>query len=543
MCGLFYTNDLKETNIDIIQEKSSLISHRGPDNDTQLVIENNFFRFHRLSIIDTSSNGNQPFFDKENNIILMCNGEIYNNKLLRKTVNYNFKSNSDCEVIIPLYLKLGFNQAVKALDGEFAIVLYDIKNNKTFFARDEIGIRPLFVGETNSSIKKNKTKSTKEKRFYISSELKSINSFCRKVEQVKPGFTFSIQNNKVVKEEYNLLWKNNKKINNDASEAKRNIKSLLIKAVEKRLESDVPIGFLLSGGLDSSIVCSIASRFSEKPITTFSVGITEDPIDTKYAKEVSNFLNSNHHEFLFTKEDVINHLDELIYSLETWDITTIRASMGMSLLCSYIKKNTDCKVILTGEVSDEIFGYKYTDYAPSSTAFQKEAEKRLKELCYFDVLRADRCISKYGLEARVPFSDKAFVKYVMNIDPKIKMNTTGIGKYLLRASFEGDFLPESILYREKAAFSDAVGHSMVNYLIEHANNTISDEEFENRKETFKNNTPFTKESYLYRKIFEKHYPERSNIIPDFWMPNKSWSNCDVNDPSARVLPNYGKSGA
>ena len=228
--------------------------------------------------------------------------------------------------------------------------------------------------------------------------------------------------------------------------------------------------------------------------------------------------------------------------LGTYDITTIRASMGMYLLCEAIHKNTDIRVLLTGEISDELFGYKYTDFAPSAEAFQKEAEKRLRELHMYDVLRADRCISVNSLEARVPFGDLDFVKYVMSIDPEKKLNKYGKGKYLLRRAFEGDYLPESILYREKAAFSDAVGHSMVDYLKEFAASHYTDEEFEHRRCAYNHARPFTKESLFYREIFEKYYPGQSEMVIDFWMPNKSWDGCDVNDPSARVLSNYGDSG-
>lgn len=542
MCGLFFTNDSNYSNTDIYYKNAELLKHRGPDCTKQLIINNKYLCFHRLSVIGLSNSANQPFYDKNNNIALMCNGEIYNDELLRKNLKYNFKSKSDCEVIIPLYLKYGFKETLKMLDGEFAIVLYDINKNKIFAARDELGIRPLFIGEKISTKKTSKTKKEIRKSYFLASESKSLNNICGKVNQINPGFSYTIDNDNLESEAYNVLWENNKSIHNNKKEIFENINKLLTNAVEKRLRSDVPIGFLLSGGLDSSLVCSIASKISNNPIKTFSVGIVDDPIDTHYAKKVAKHINSDHSEYLFTKHEVLDHLKELIYYLESWDITTIRASLGMSLICKYIKENTNIKVIMTGEVSDELFGYKYTDYAPNPKEFQKESEKRISELCFYDVLRADRCISKYGLEARVPFSDKKFVKYVMNIDPRIKMNSYSIGKFLLRKSFENNYLPEIILNREKAAFSDAVGHSMVDYLKEYANLKISDSDLKKAKEKYNNNTPFTKESLLYRNIFEKLFPGRSNLIPTFWMPNKNWENCNVNDPSARILPNYSKSG-
>ena len=245
---------------------------------------------------------------------------------------------------------------------------------------------------------------------------------------------------------------------------------------------------------------------------------------------------------IITKEDVLSSLETVIKILGTYDITTIRASMGMYLICKAIHEKTDIRVLLTGEISDELFGYKYTDFAPDANAFQAESEKRIRELHMYDVLRADRCISVNSLEARVPFGDLDFVKYVMSIDPEMKLNKYGKGKYLLRKAFEGDYRPDGTLWREKAAFSDAVGHSMVDYLKEHAENCFSDEQFKSKRKKYIHAQPFTKESLLYREIFERYYPGQSEMISDFWMPNRDWKGCNVNDPSARVLSNYGDSG-
>ena len=270
--------------------------------------------------------------------------------------------------------------------------------------------------------------------------------------------------------------------------------------------------------------------------------MSEDAIDLKYAKEVADYIGSEHTEVYMTPEEVISSLETVIALLGTYDITTIRASMGMYLVCKAIHEQTDIRVLLTGEISDELFGYKYTDFAPSAAEFQKEAVKRIRELHMYDVLRADRCISVNSLEARVPFGDLDFVEYVMCIDPEMKLNKYGKGKYLLRHAFEGGYLPQSILYREKAAFSDAVGHSMVDYLKAYVESRCTDAEFEVKRMAYAHARPFTKESLLYREIFEKHYPGQSEMVVDFWMPNKSWKGCDVNDPSARVLANYGDSG-
>ena len=271
--------------------------------------------------------------------------------------------------------------------------------------------------------------------------------------------------------------------------------------------------------------------------------MVDDAIDLKYARMVADYIGSEHHEFYMTRDDVVKSLDEVIKMLGTYDITTIRASIGMYLCVKKIHETSDTRVLLTGEISDELFGYKYTDYAPDARSFEEESVKRIEELYMYDVLRADRSISSNSIEARVPFGDVDFVRYVMSIDPELKMNRYGKGKYLLRKAFEDDhLLPDEILWREKAAFSDAVGHSMVDDLKEYAESLYTDEEYEILRTKYTINPPFTKESLLYREIFEKYYPHQGAMIKDFWMPNKSWEGCDVNDPSARVLKNYGDSG-
>jgi len=372
----------------------------------------------------------------------------------------------------------------------------------------------------------------------FASEMKALSNLCQEVKPFPPGHVYD--------GERFLCYKDVAKVEktsvHELEEVLENINRTLTEGVKKRLQSDVPVGFLCSGGLDSSLVCAIAARMTDKPIRTFAVGIDVDAIDTKYARIVANHLGADHTEVLFRKQDIFDTLSKLIYYLETWDITTIRASMGMYIVSKYISENTDIKVLMTGEISDEIFGYKYTDFAPSPEAFQQEARKRLKEIYMYDVLRADRSISSNGLEARVPFGDLDFVEYVMSIRPELKMNFTGIGKYLLRKAFEGDYLPREILYREKAAFSDAVGHSVVDNLKAWAEEIYSDEDLMLTKTKYLYSPPISKESLMYREIFELHFPGRAAVIKDFWMPNKSWQNCNVNDPSARVLPNYGKSG-
>src|SRR5574344_664659 len=377
----------------------------------------------------------------------------------------------------------------KMLDAEYALVVYDSASSSFIAARDPIGIRPLYYGYGEGD------------NIIFASEAKNLVGLCDTILPFPPGH-FYYKGEFIP---YSTIYHAPSYVSNDLETVSKNIRDKLIKGVEKRLVSDSKVGFLLSGGLDSSLVCAIAQKYSDKPIRTFAIGMDKDAIDLKYAKETADYIGSQHTEVYMTASEVIDALKEVIYHLETWDITTIRASLGMYLLTKWIHENTDVKVLMTGEVSDELFGYKYTDFAPNAAEFQKEAQKRIKELYMYDVLRADRCISGTSIEGRVPFADLAFVNYVMGINPELKMNKYNKGKYLLRKAVEGNYLPHDILYREKAAFSDAVGHSMVDYIKEYANNKYTDEEFVSKCKKYKTHTPFTKESVVYREIFESLY--------------------------------------
>lgn len=525
MCGFIFSSDKNITKKEFEKALGSLY-HRGPDDVELVEADSAWLGFSRLAVMDLSHAGDQPFL--HNNTYFMCNGEIYNYKELERDYPFDYKSKSDCEVLVPIFEKLGMPELLNKIDGEFAFVIYDEKRDKIYAGRDPMGIRPLFYGKTKAG------------KVCFASEVKAIQEFCTDIEALPPGCYF--QDGKV--QSYLDLACVGKYKHDSLEEVSLKINELLTAGVVKRLNSDAPVGFLLSGGLDSSLVCSIAQKHSSKPIRSFAIGMSEDAIDLKYAKEVADYIGSEHTEVIITKQDVLASIKEVIYHLETYDITTIRASIGMFLICKAIKKQTDIKVLLTGEVSDEIFGYKYTDFAPSGEEFQKEAAKRVRELYMYDVLRADRCISANSIEARVPFSDTRLVEYVMSVLPETKMNTYGHGKFLLRRAFEkGDYLPHSILYREKAAFSDAVGHSMVDYIKAYAEEMFTNQEFEQLKLKYDHARPFTKESLLFREIFEEYYPGKAYLIKDFWMPNKEWENCDVDDPSARVLPNYGASGS
>ena len=511
---------------------------RGPDMSRIVETPIGFLGFHRLAIMGLHPEGMQPFELCEDKAV--CNGEIYGFRKLKKDLQkkgYTFISDSDCEVILPLYHEYG-DEVWRMLGSEFACIIYDHTTNQLIAGRDPMGIRPLFYGYDSNG------------HIMFASEACNLEGICKEIRPFPPGHYY--KDGEFIR--FENLTEPERFNTSDVEEACRQIHDRFVKSVEERMDADAPLGFLLSGGLDSSLVCAISQRILDekakkekkprKKIKTFAIGMEKDAIDLKFAKEVADFIGSEHTEVYMTPQQVITELPNVIKLLGTWDITTIRASMGMYLCCKAIHEQTDVRVLMTGEISDELFGYKYTDFAPDAEAFQKEAKKRVDELYMYDVLRADRCISANSLEARVPFGDVSFVKYVMSIDPKIKLNKYNMGKYLLRHAFEKDnLLPDNILWRQKAAFSDAVGHSMVDDLKAYAEEKYTDEEYEERRKKFTYCTPFTKESLLYREIFEQFYPGQAEMIKDFWMPNKEWEGCNVNDPSARVLSNYGESGS
>lgn len=515
-----------DADYDLFKEGFDRTISRGPDDSRITDTGFGLLGFHRLAIMGLTGEGMQPFSLSRH--YLVCNGEIYGFRSLKKkleTKGYTFKSDSDCEILLPLYEEYGTDM-FRMLDAEYALVLFDGNTHSYLAARDPIGIRPLYYGYD------------KKGAIVFASEPKNLIGIADHILPFPPGHYY--KDGKFVC--YRDMTKVPSVCLDDTETVCRNIHDKLTEGIRKRLDSDAPLGFLLSGGLDSSLVCAISARILDRPIRTFAIGMSEDAIDLKYAKEVADHIGSEHTEIIITKEDVIFSLPDVIQALGTFDITTIRASVGMYLICKAIHETTDIRVLMTGEISDELFGYKYTDFAPSKEAFQEESAKRIRELHMYDVLRADRCISVNSMEARVPFGDLDFVSYVMSVDPAKKMNIYQKGKYLLRHAFEGDYLPYDILMREKAAFSDAVGHSLVDYLKEYAENSYTDDEFEKKCKTFTHAAPFTKESLLYREIFEQFYPGQGEMIKDFWMPNRSWKGCDVDDPSARVLSNYGASG-
>ena len=513
--------------LDAFKEGFDQTISRGPDMSRILPVEGGWLGFHRLSIMGLNEEGMQPFTLHGSSVV--CNGEIYgfrSRKKVLEQMGYTFRSDSDCEILLPLYEQHGLDM-FETLDAEFACIIYDKKRQSLVAARDPIGIRPLFYAyDADGAI-------------MFASEAKNLVPIAAgRIFPFPPGHYYA--DGKFTC--YCDIAKVDSYCEDDLDTVCHKIHDKLVEGVRKRLDADAPLGFLLSGGLDSSLVCAISAKILKKPIRTFAIGMDTDAIDLKYARQVADYIGSDHREVIISRDDVIRALPEVVALLGTYDITTIRASIGMYLVCRAIHETTDIRVLLTGEISDELFGYKYTDFAPSAEAFQKEAQKRIRELYMYDVLRADRCISVNSLEARVPFGDLDFVHYVMSVDPEKKINTYGKGKYLLRRAFVGDYLPESILMREKAAFSDAVGHSMVDDLKEYAESMYTDEEYETLSRRYDFARPFTKESLLYRDLFEQYYPDQAHMVADFWMPNKEWEGCDVKDPSARVLSNYGESG-
>ncbi len=523
MCGIFFliTNNFNKT----VEKDFLKIVHRGPDNSKiQLLNYNNkklFFGFHRLSINGLDEESNQPI--NNDGLYLICNGEIFNYKSLIKEYNFEkeYISNSDCEIIVHLYKKIGIEETLKKIDGEFAFVLYDSNIKKIFISRDQIGIRSLFFGQNKDG-------------FIVTSEMKSINSFYN-VKQFNPGYysILDLESNNI--EEYKYF--NLSKINENISEEEhiKNIKIIFEEAVDKRLLSDRSIGCLLSGGLDSSTVCSIVkNKIGKKKLNTYSIGL-RGSIDLKYAKEMAEYLETNHYSIELSNEEFLDSIEKTIYQIESYDVTTVRASVGNYLVSLFIKENTDDKVIFCGDVSDEIFGsYKGFYYADNSENFMKENIKMLENIQYFDVLRSDKTISGAGLEARVPFGDKKFIEYVMSINPDFKrFDENRIEKYLFRKAFE-NILPKNIAWRSKTAFSDGVGSEgnqwfeiLKNYMEE----KYTDQEFIDKSSKYIHNKPYDKESLYYREIFEKYYPNKEKLIPYFW--KQPFMN--MNDPSAWFL--------
>jgi asparagine synthase (glutamine-hydrolysing) len=549
MCGILaciYNNKNTLTNVlkprQHYVDLSKRVRHRGPDwsgiyYDTS---KNIAICHERLSIVGVNS-GSQPIINEELGVILSVNGEIYNHKELYEVVLHNKyipNTESDCEVIIYLYKEFGFD-FVKMLDGMFSFVLYDKKKDLVFVARDPIGIIPAYHGidiENNC--------------YFVGSELKSIQDDCSDIEVFPPGhYLINYRNNDIslsnIVRYYNPLYMNKSFKTYEKEKIKPIIRNSLIKSVKKRLMADVPFGVLLSGGLDSSLIASITNNLIQNDgsvwgnkLHSFSIGLEGAP-DLIYAKKVADYLGTSHHEIKFTVQDGIDCLSDLIYHLETFDVTTIRASTPMFLL-SRIIKSMGIKMVLSGEGADEVFGgYLYFHNAPNDEEFHNECISRVNNLHHFDCLRANKSTMSWGVEARVPFLDKSFLENVMMIQPSLKLDYQNkVEKHILRAAFDCEasngknYLPNEILWRQKEQFSDGVGYNWIDGVKDFCNSNISDEEFANVEDKYKTDAPRTKEALYYRKIFDVLFPKREKIVPR-WIPRTDWEGVSY-DPSGRA---------
>jgi len=551
MCGIFTLLNYSQVNYDkFIKCQFMKGKNRGPEfSDLQHISMNAIFGFHRLAINGLDDISNQPI--TIDNIHLICNGEIYNYRELYKLMDVTPKTNSDCEVIIHLYKRYGIKQTLKMLDGVFAFALCD--NNHTnlesniYIARDPYGIRPLYF--------LNNTKETVQV-IGFASELKMLSDFCNQnpdeltISQFKPGTYSSFNLNKSAL----ATWTN---IDNDSYHepgfslnsmdmnwVNRGIQTYLIQSVEKRyLTTERPIACLLSGGLDSSLITALINEIhkknTNKPLETYSIGLYGSE-DLRNAKIVSKYIGTNHTEIIVTEQEMFDIIPELIYTIESYDTTTVRASIGNYLLGKYISKNSNAKVIFNGDGSDELCGgYLYMNYCSDVIEFDKETRRLLADIYNFDVLRSDKCISSNGLEPRTPFLDRSFVNFYLSIPPSIRCHAhnSQVEKFLLRNAFSIDnfknsdgkqILPDEILWRRKEAFSDGVsGNSRSLYQI------LQDFIVPKYQSNIK---PIDAEKQYYKSLFSQHYPNSLNIIPYYWMPK--YTNTD--DPSARTLTTYNK---
>jgi asparagine synthase (glutamine-hydrolysing) len=481
-------------------------------------VNNYFLGFHRLAINGLNTDSNQPLY--HDGVYLICNGEIYNYKDLCREYNITLNTESDCEIIIHLYKKVGLKNTITILDGVFAFVLLDITTDTYYIGRDPIGIRSLYYVSDRGNLS-------------VCSEMKGINQYgvCA---QFPPGHFYSSKTN--LMEKYYLHHYLPKLDNKD--EIQYHIQKKLEAAVKKRLMSDRPIGCILSGGLDSTLITALVCKHY-KPYTmnTYTIGL-EGSVDLKYAKIASDYLKTNHHEFVVSEEQFLGSIKETIKQVESYCTTTVRASVGNYLISKYISETNKDVVIFCGDVADEIFGsYRGLINAPDENGFYYENLKLIEDIHYFDVLRSDKSIAGAGLEARVPFGDKDFVQYVMSIKPSLKMfDDIKIEKLILRESFQ-ELLPEELIYRRKEAFSDGVSsllRSWYEIIQEFTDTLYTDEEFNKKIKQYHHNQPYDKESLYYREVFDEYYPNQEKTIPYFWKQPFSKNL----DPSARLLGDY-----
>lgn len=547
MCGIVSVFDLKLDSKELrtqVLEMSKKIRHRGPDWSGIYCGDKAILAHERLAIVDPQSGG-QPLFSKDKKLVLAVNGEIYNHLDLRKELEeeYEFQTKSDCEVILALYRKKG-PKFIEDLNGIFGFALYDIENDCYLIARDHIGVIPLYIGWD------------KHGNFYVASELKALEGYCNKIELFLPGHYIYSKDGAMQQKWYEREWTEFDAVKDNKTDIDQ-LRDGLEAAVHRQLMSDVPYGVLLSGGLDSSIVSAVAKKYAKKRIESgdtqeawwpqlhsFAVGLTGSP-DLVAAKKVAEAIGTVHHEIHFTVQEGLDAIRDVIYHLETYDVTTVRASTPMYLLARVIK-SMGIKMVLSGEGADELFGgYLYFHKAPNAKAFHEETVRKLSKLHLYDCLRANKALAAWGVEGRVPFLDKEFMDIAMRLNPEDKMAKDGkMEKWILRKAFES-YLPASIAWRQKEQFSDGVGYNWIDSLKALVANKVSDEQLATAKFRFPINPPMSKEEYYYRSIFSEHFPSDSAAAcvpsvpsvacstPEALAWDASFKN--MNDPSGRSI--------
>ncbi|WP_233897018.1 asparagine synthase B [Tenacibaculum piscium] len=548
MCGIVCAFDLKQPSDSLrpqVLEMAKKIRHRGPDWSGVYSDDKVIMAHERLAIVDPAS-GQQPLFSADKKLILAANGEIYNHRELAKnlTTSYEFQTASDCEVILALYKEKGVD-FLDDLNGIFGFALYDVEKDEYFIARDHMGIIPLYIGWDQNGT------------FYVASELKALEGVCAKIELFPPGHYMSSKDGKFV-QWYKRDWEDYQAVKDNETSISE-VKNALEAAVHRQLMSDVPYGVLLSGGLDSSVISAIAKKYSQKRIESddtsaawypqlhsFSVGLEGSP-DLAAAKKVADHIGTVHHEIKFTIQEGLDAIKDVIYNIETYDITTIRSSTPMYLMARVIK-SMGVKMVLSGEGADELFGgYLYFHKAPNAQEFHEETVRKLEKLHMYDCLRANKSLMAWGIEGRVPFLDKEFMDVAMRINPQDKMiNGERMEKWVIRKAFE-DMLPESVAWRQKEQFSDGVGYDWIDTLKEVVDKEVTDEQLANAKFRFPIQTPTNKEEFYYRTIFEDHFPSDTAALS---VPQEASVACstaialewdeafkNMNEPSGRAIAN------
>lgn len=548
MCGIVCAFDLKQKSEDLrpqILEMSKTIRHRGPDWSGIYSDDKAILAHERLAIVDPAS-GKQPLFSPDKKLVLAANGEIYNHRELRKQFDgkYNFQTESDCEVILALYKEKGVD-FVDEMNGIFGFAIYDVEKDEYFIARDHMGIIPLYIGWDQNGT------------FYVASELKALEGICTKIELFPPGHYMSSKDGEFVKW-WNRDWRDYDNVKDNETSITK-VKEALEAAVKRQLMSDVPYGVLLSGGLDSSVTSAIAKKYAQLRVESddkqaawypqlhsFSVGLEGSP-DLAAAQKVADHIGTVHHEIKFTIQEGLDAIKDVIYNIETYDITTIRSSTPMYLMARVIK-SMGIKMVLSGEGADEIFGgYLYFHKAPNAKEFHEETVRKIDKLHMYDCLRANKSLAAWGIEGRVPFLDKEFMDVAMSLNPQDKMiNGERMEKWIIRKAFE-DMLPESVAWRQKEQFSDGVGYSWIDTLKEVVEREVSDEQMENAKYRFPIQTPQNKEEFYYRSIFDEHFPSDAAALS---VPQEASVACStatalewdeafkkMNEPSGRAIAN------